>query len=117
MVSAQEIMFAAVFAATLIGLAVYFIRLSAVVAWRRVASPFFRAAVITSCTCLWSLCAVGFVEYCAGWARQVHHTHVSQVLRSASGVLLAVAVATFVISFAAGVIGFAESSLRRGRSI
>jgi hypothetical protein len=117
MMSGQETLFASVFAAALIGLAVYFIRLNVVVVWPRVASRFFRAAVVTSCAWLWSLCAIGFVAYGEALARQSRHSHFSQLLHSGSGVFLAIIIITFVISLAAGVIGFAESSLRGRRII
>src|SRR5438034_8818457 len=117
MMSAQEVLFAAMFAAALIALAVYFVYLSAFVAWRRLASPFFRIAVSTSCAWFWWLCAAGFLEYCGAWARRSRHTHVWQEFHQASGVFLAVALGTFVISFAGVAIGVTESLLRGRRTI
>jgi hypothetical protein len=117
MESAQEILFVSIFAAALVGLAVYFVHLNAVVAWRRVTSPFFRVAIITSCSWFWSLCAAGFVEYCAACARQLRHTHVSQMLREVTGVFLFIALGTFFISFAGFAIGVARSLLRGRRTI
>jgi hypothetical protein len=115
--SAQEILFASIFAAALIALAIYLVHLSAFVAWRRLTSPFIRTAVITACTWFWFLCAAGFVAYCEASAHQLRHTHVGQVLREVTGVLLLCGVASFVISFAALAISIAESLLRGRRTI
>ena len=112
MVNAEEILFASMFAAALIGLAVYFVYLSAFVGWRRLASPFFCVAVITSCAWLWSLCAAGFMAYCSSSALQLRHTHASSVLWDIMGVFLFVALGAFLISFAALAIGLTESLLR-----
>jgi hypothetical protein len=111
MESAQEIVFVSIFAVTLLGLAVYFVHI-ALVASRQLASPFFRAAVITTCTWIWCLGAVGLIACCESWARQFRHTHVALVLHDVMGVLLFFALGTFVISFAALAIGITETLLR-----
>jgi hypothetical protein len=111
MESAQQITFTAIFALCLLGLAVYFVSLTAS-AWRQIASPFFRVALVAGCMCFWSLGAVGFSECCVSWARQFRHTQVAYDFRQISGLFLCIAAATFVISFAGVAFGMAESALR-----
>ena len=111
MESTQEILFAAIFALLLVALAVYFAYLVRS-AWRRVASVFFRIAVLTGCAWVWSLCAAGFAEYCGSWARHFHHTQIAYDLRQVSGIFLFLALGTFIISLAGFAIGITESLLR-----
>jgi hypothetical protein len=109
--SAQEILFAAIFALLLVALAVYFVYLIRL-AWRRVASVLFRTAALTGCTFAWSLAVAGFVEYCGSWARSFRHPQVAYDLWQISGIFLFVALATFAVSFVSVVLGIAESALR-----
>src|SRR5436853_1905458 len=104
MESAQEILFVAIFALLLGGLAVYFRYLVGVV-WRRVGSIFLRTGVLAACTCVWSLGASGLAEYCGSWARALRQTQVAYDLRQVGGVFLMISLASFVASIAGAIIG------------
>ena len=112
--NAQELLFAAIFALLLAGLAVYFVYLIRST-WQRIGSVFFRTAVVAGCTWVWSLGAAGFSEYCGSWARACRHTRFAYDLRQVCGLFLFISLATFVISVAALIIGITESALRGRR--
>ena len=114
---AQEVLFAVTFAVALVGLAVYFVYLSAFVAWRRLTSLFLRIAVISGCTWFWSLCAAGFAEYCGASLRPAKHMHIELYSPELTGVLLFISLFTFIISLAALALGLAEFLLRGRRVI
>src|SRR5713101_5950185 len=102
-----EILFAAVFAALVAAVAVYFVYLN-LLARRKAVSVRFRVAIAFSAIAVWSLFVIAFLEYCGAWARAFRHTHVSELLRDTSSGFFVTGFLCFIIGAGTATVAYIE---------